>query len=167
MLYARQSLRRTETDGHGDAAVQGDTVECESQAVLIRRDPAQEPLTMSTRLVKRQVIAGVEQALLGMRAGAYRTVRIGPHLSYRDAGVPDKVPHNAVMIYELWMRCMSKNSEWVAGRVSPPGPHTTERADVQPVRNSPSSPGRSDGVPRAAAASRCLDSARSVPGPAA
>jgi FKBP-type peptidyl-prolyl cis-trans isomerase len=105
----------TETDGHGDAAVKGDTVEFESQAFLSRGDPAQERLTMSTRLGKRQVIAGVEQALLGMRAGGYRKVRIGPHLAYRDAGVPDKVPPNAVMIYELWMRRISKNSEPHAG----------------------------------------------------
>ena len=104
-----------ETDGHGDAAVKGDTVEFESQAFLSRGDPAQERLTMSTRLGKRQVIAGVEQALLGMRAGGYRKVKIGPHLAYRDAGVPTRVPPNAVMIYELWMRRITKNSEPIAG----------------------------------------------------
>ena len=70
---------------------------------------------MSTRLGKRQVIAGVEQALLGMRAGGYRKVKIGPHLAYRDVGVPTRVPPNAVMIYELWMRRITKNSEPIAG----------------------------------------------------
>ncbi len=55
-------------------------------------------------LGRRQAIAGVEQALMGMRAGGYRKVRVSPHLAYRDKGIPDLIPPNAVLICEIWLR---------------------------------------------------------------
>src|SRR5689334_6561489 len=39
-------------------------------------------------LGKRRAIAGVEIALIGMRPGGYRKVRISPHLAYRQKGMP-------------------------------------------------------------------------------
>ncbi len=92
-----------ETEGTGQPAVKGDIVEFESQAYLSRGELAQNRLVMSICLGKRQVIAGVEYSLTGMKPGGYRKVKISPQLAYRDVGVPDKVPPNAVMIYELWM----------------------------------------------------------------
>jgi FKBP-type peptidyl-prolyl cis-trans isomerase 2 len=35
-------------------------------------------------LGRREAMAGVEQALLGMKVDSYRKVRISPHLAYRD-----------------------------------------------------------------------------------
>ena len=93
-----------ETEGTGRPAVKGDIVEFESTACLSRGEVAQERLTMSICLGKRQVIAGVEYSLFGMKPGGYRKVKISPHLAYRDVGVPNKVPPNAVMLYELWMK---------------------------------------------------------------
>lgn len=55
-------------------------------------------------LGQRQAIAGIEHALVGMKAGGYRKVRISPHLAYRDKGLPDLIPADAVLIVELWMR---------------------------------------------------------------
>lgn len=55
-------------------------------------------------LGRRQIIAGVEHALSGMNVGGYRKVRIGPHLAYRDQGVPGLIPPDAVLIVELWLR---------------------------------------------------------------
>lgn len=55
-------------------------------------------------LGQRQAIAGIEHALIGMKAGGYRKVRIGPHLAYRDKGIPDLIPADAVLVVELWMR---------------------------------------------------------------
>ena len=93
-----------EIEGSGVAAAKGDTVEFEAQAFLTHGDSAQARMLMSTCLGKRQLIAGVEYSLFGMKVGGYRKVRISPHLAYRDVGVPEKVPPNAVMIYELWMK---------------------------------------------------------------
>lgn len=55
-------------------------------------------------LGRRQAIAGVEQALLGMRAGGYRKVCISPHLAYRDKGIPALIPPNVVLVCEIWLR---------------------------------------------------------------
>ena len=55
-------------------------------------------------LGQRQAIAGVEHALIGMKVGGYRKVRVSPHLAYRDKGVPDLIPPDAVLIVELWLR---------------------------------------------------------------
>lgn len=55
-------------------------------------------------LGRREAIAGVEHTLMGMKVGGYRKVRISPHLAYRDKGIPDLVPPNAVLIVELWVQ---------------------------------------------------------------
>lgn len=55
-------------------------------------------------LGRRETVAGVEHALLGMKVGGYRKVRINPHLAYRDKGIPGLIPPNAVLICEIWLR---------------------------------------------------------------
>ena len=55
-------------------------------------------------LGRREAMAGVEHALMGMKAGGYRKVRISPHLAYRDKGIPDLIPPDAVLICEIWLR---------------------------------------------------------------
>src|ERR1700675_619446 len=52
----------------------------------------------------RQAIAGVEHALIGMQVGGYRRVRVSPHLAYRDKGILDLIPPDALLIIELWLR---------------------------------------------------------------
>jgi FKBP-type peptidyl-prolyl cis-trans isomerase len=55
-------------------------------------------------LGRREAIAGVEHALIGMKVDGYRKVRISPHLAYRDKGISDLVPPDAVLICEIWLR---------------------------------------------------------------
>lgn len=55
-------------------------------------------------LGRRQAIAGIEQALVGMKVDGYRKVRVSPHLAYRDKGISDLIPPDAVLIVELWLR---------------------------------------------------------------
>jgi hypothetical protein len=57
-----------------------------------------------TLLGSRQTMAGVEHALMGMKVGGYRKVRVSPHLAYRDEGIPDLIPPDAVLICEVWLR---------------------------------------------------------------
>ena len=61
-------------------------------------------------LGRRLAIAGVEHALMGMKVGGYRKVRVSPHLAYRDKGVPDLIPPDAVLIVELWLREIVESS---------------------------------------------------------
>ncbi|OQW31312.1 MAG: hypothetical protein A4E19_20290 [Nitrospira sp. SG-bin1] len=58
----------------------------------------------------REVIAGVDHALLDMKVGGYRKVRISPHLAYRDKGIPDLIPPRAVLVVEIWLRALIKAS---------------------------------------------------------
>lgn len=59
-----------------------------------------------TRLGSRQTVAGVEYTLMGMKVGGYRKVRISPHLAYRDKGVPEFIPADAVLVVEVWLRAI-------------------------------------------------------------
>jgi len=73
-------------------------------AEQIRRENDQTLVDHRSTLGKRQVIAGIEKTLLGMRVGGYRKVRVSPHLAYGSRGVPDLVPPNAVLQISLWLR---------------------------------------------------------------
>ncbi len=57
-----------------------------------------------TVLGRRQAIAGVEQALLGMKVGGYWKVRMGPQLAYRGTGIPGLIPPHAVLVVEIRLR---------------------------------------------------------------
>mgnify|MGYP001610031314 CR=1 FL=1 len=57
-----------------------------------------------------QAIAGIERALLGTKAGGYRKVRISPHLAYRDKGIPDLIPADAVLTCEILLRVIAQES---------------------------------------------------------
>ncbi|MEK9142410.1 MAG: FKBP-type peptidyl-prolyl cis-trans isomerase [Nitrospirota bacterium] len=73
----------------------------------------QDGVTLIDRTVtlgRREVIAGVEQALIGMKAGGYRKVRISPHLAYRDKGLPGLIPPHAVLVVEIWLRAVLEAS---------------------------------------------------------
>lgn len=87
-----------EQDGAGRAAKTGDTVEFKCRVILNRGDEVNAGLrAQRTVLGKRQVIAGVEKALIGMRVGGTRRVRVSPHLAYGDKGVEGIVPAKAVL----------------------------------------------------------------------
>jgi peptidylprolyl isomerase len=52
-------------------------------------------------LGRREVIAGLERGIVGMRVGGRRRLVISPHLAYGEAGVPGVIPPNAVVIAEV------------------------------------------------------------------
>jgi FKBP-type peptidyl-prolyl cis-trans isomerase len=99
-----------ETEGTGARAEKGDLVAFECAAFLNKGAEIHPRRAESVVLGSRRFIAGVEAALAGMREGGYRKVRISPHLAYRDAGVEGKVPANAVLVYELWLKSVQKRS---------------------------------------------------------
>ena len=55
---------------------------------LIRVEDGVTLIDRTVTLGRREVIAGVEYALMGMKVGGYRMVRISPHLAYRDKASP-------------------------------------------------------------------------------
>jgi FKBP-type peptidyl-prolyl cis-trans isomerase len=56
---------------------------------------------LRVHLGRREVIAGLERGLLGMRVGGRRRMVISPHLAYGKRGVPGIVPPDAVLIVEV------------------------------------------------------------------
>lgn len=71
---------------------------------MVRNDDGRSFIVHAITLGRRQAIAGIEQALLGMKQGGYRKVRISPHLAYGEKGLPGLIPARAVLIAELWLR---------------------------------------------------------------
>lgn len=65
-------------------------------------------INFTCRIGKRDAMAGVEYSLVGMKAGGFRKVKVSPHLAYRDGGVPDKIPANAVITFHIWMIKITK-----------------------------------------------------------
>ena len=71
---------------------------------MIRTEDGNRFIDHTTTLGQREAIAGIEYSLIGMKQGGYRKVRLSPHLAYRDKGLDDLIPPNAVLIVELWLR---------------------------------------------------------------
>ena len=121
---------RDEGEGAGQVAQKGDHVVYtvrlylnkgdevllnEKQADYVPKEKIriQDGVTLIDRTVtlgRREVMAGVEQALIGMKAGGYRKVRISPHLAYRDKGLPELIPPHAVLVAEIWLRAVLEAS---------------------------------------------------------
>lgn len=119
-----------EREGTGQAAQKGDRVVYNTRLFLNRgdevplneRQAAQLPreivrvengvtyIDHTIVLGRRQAIAGIEQALIGMKVGGYRKVRISPHLAYREEGVSGLIPSDALLVVELWVRDMHEYS---------------------------------------------------------
>ena len=115
-----------ESEGDGNSAEKGDRVVFNLRIHLNRGDevpineqqaqhvPAEmirivdgRPLVdHTTTLGKRQSIAAVEHTLIGMRQGGYRKVRSSPHLAYGKKGIEELIPHDAVLVLEIWLRAV-------------------------------------------------------------
>ena len=114
-----------DNEGRGRVAQQGDEVTYNvriflnrGDEVLINESQVQTGLPQTslrheagrvlvdhqTVLGRRQAIAGIEKALIGMKPGGHRRVRVGPHLAYGERGVPGLIPPNAVLNVDVWLR---------------------------------------------------------------
>ena len=85
--------------GAGAVAEKGSTVRIRYDGFLSKGDRFQHDMECSFRIGARLVIAGLEYGVEGMRVGGRRRIKVGPHLAYRDEGVPGVVPPNAVLIF--------------------------------------------------------------------
>ena len=87
--------------GTGVAAHRGNTVTERYSGYLNRGEASQTDVKTDITLGQRRVIAGLERGVEGMRVGGIQTLRVAPHLAYRDVGVPGIVPPNAVLVFEV------------------------------------------------------------------
>lgn len=77
---------------------------------MMRVHEGKSLIDRTVTLGRREVIVGLERALIGMKVGGYRKVRISPHLAYRDQGLADLIPPRAVLIAEIWLRAVLEAS---------------------------------------------------------
>jgi FKBP-type peptidyl-prolyl cis-trans isomerase len=93
------------TLGTGALAERGTVVTIHYRGFLRRGDLVRssydEGQPLRVHLGRREVIAGLERGMLGMRVGGRRRLVISPHLAYGAAGVPGVIPPNAVVIIEV------------------------------------------------------------------
>jgi len=95
--------------GSGRAASRGDAVTIRYDLYLNRGekvDSGQHTFTIGDR----EVIAGLAYAVEGMREGGKRRVRVSPHLAYRDSGIPDMIPPNAVLVFDVELVKVESNA---------------------------------------------------------
>ena len=91
----------SESEGIGEPVKKGDRVTVRLNGWLNQGDPVQENYVGEIVVGSRFAIPGIEYSLEGMKRGGRRKVKISPHLGYKEAGVKDLTPGNAVLIYEI------------------------------------------------------------------
>ena len=58
-------------------------------------------LITDLRIDRESLFAGLFQGVEGMRIGGRRKLKISPHLAYGEAGLPARVPPDAVIVAEI------------------------------------------------------------------
>lgn len=90
--------------GDGSVAERGKRVTIHYRGFLSRgeqfRSSREDGEPISFVLGKREVIAGLEYGVEGMRVGGCRELTVSPHLAYRDREVPG-IPPNGLLRFEV------------------------------------------------------------------
>jgi FKBP-type peptidyl-prolyl cis-trans isomerase len=87
--------------GEGAVAGSGRRVTVRYDGFLSRGDAFQRGIVATFELGRREVIAGLESGVEGMRAGGRRRIRVSPQLGYGARGVPGVVPADAVLTFDV------------------------------------------------------------------
>ena len=87
--------------GDGAVASRGARVTVRYSGFLNRGEPFQTDVVTTFAVGGRNTIAGLSWGVEGMRVGGRRRLRVGPHLAYRDKGVPGLIPPNAKLVFEV------------------------------------------------------------------
>jgi peptidylprolyl isomerase len=128
------------TPGTGEGAKLGDKVEVHyigwlkgSAVAFDNSFNRQEPFTVE--LGKKQVIAGWEKGLEGMKVGERRRLTIPPELAYGKQGQRPKIPPDATLVFEVVVQSINKTETPAApatGTDAPPSFKPPEKlADVK------------------------------------
>jgi FKBP-type peptidyl-prolyl cis-trans isomerase len=91
----------SEVAGAGALAEKGARVQIRLKGWLSKGEPIRQESVSEFVVGSRVLVPGIEYSVEGMRVGGTRKVRIGPHLAYKDIGVPDIIPAGAVLTYEI------------------------------------------------------------------
>jgi hypothetical protein len=112
--------------GTGAEATKQSVVVANIREFLRRGDEVSHSPLFGTRhiidLGRRESIAGLLKGIPGMRVGGVREIIISPHLAYGEAGIPGKIPANALLRCEVELLEIREHSgllpqDWMPGKI--------------------------------------------------
>ena len=112
--------------GTGEVATKDSVVAVDVREFLRRGDELNPSPLLGTRHVidlgRRECIAGLRYGIPGMRVGGTREINISPHLAYGAAGIPGRVPANALLRCRVELREIRQHTallpeDWSPGKV--------------------------------------------------
>ena len=98
-----------DTIGDGATVKSGDSIKIKYDIFLNKGEKIKSDVCNMV-LSDRNMIAGLNYGIEGMNVGVIRKFKASPHLCYRDEGVIDKIPQNAVLIFEVHLLEAKSNS---------------------------------------------------------
>ncbi|MFZ1087619.1 MAG: FKBP-type peptidyl-prolyl cis-trans isomerase [Terracidiphilus sp.] len=114
------------TIGSGAEATKESIVVANIREFLRRGDEVSySPLFGTRRIIvlwRRECIAGLLKGIPGMRVGGVREIIISPHLAYGEAGIPGRVPANALLRCEVELIGFREHDallpeDWIPGKI--------------------------------------------------
>lgn len=100
--------------GTGDEATEDSIVAVSVRNFLRRGDEVSPSPLYGTKMVidlgRRECIAGLRYGIPGMRVGGTREIVISPHLAYGKAGIPGRIPANALLRCQVELLEIRKHS---------------------------------------------------------
>lgn len=112
--------------GTGDEATKESVVAVDVRMFLRRGDEVSPSPWLGTTMVidlkRRDCIAGLRYGIPGMRVGGKREIVISPHLAYGKAGIPNRIPENALLRCEVELREFREFNallpqDWLPGKI--------------------------------------------------
>jgi hypothetical protein len=113
------------TVGTGEEATKDSVVAVNLREFLRRGDEVSPSPLFGTRhiidLGRRECIAGLRYGIPGMRVGGTREITISPHLAYGEAGLPGRIPANALLrcrveLLEIRQHSALLPQDWLPGK---------------------------------------------------
>ena len=112
--------------GTGEEAAKDSVVVVNVREFLRRGDEASPSPLFGPRhiidLGRRECIAGLRYGIPGMRVGGTREITISPQLAYGEAGIPGRIPANALLrcrveLLEIRQHSAILPEDWLPGKV--------------------------------------------------
>jgi FKBP-type peptidyl-prolyl cis-trans isomerase FkpA len=112
--------------GTGEEATRESVVAVNLREYLRRGDEVSPSPLFGTKHVidlgRRECIAGLRYGVPGMRVGGTREITISPHLAYGEAGIPNRIPANALLrcrveLLEIRQHSALLPEDWLPGKI--------------------------------------------------
>lgn len=111
--------------GTGEEATKDSVVAVNMREFLRRGDEVSPSPLFGTKhiidLGRRECMAGLRYGIPGMRVGGTREIIISPHLAYGEAGIPGRIPANALLrcrveLLEIRQHSALLPQDWLPGK---------------------------------------------------